>query len=318
MLHQAVRRIGFYFVVSFTFMLVMISAFSVFYHYAEGLSWLDAFYFTVITTRTIGFGDISPQTAAGKLGTIVNAIVPATVFLGATLVLLQTVMANLENYWKRLRMKSNRNHEIVVADVELLESIVTEYGLKNKPFVVVTDKALEDLPEPLKKNLNDGNYLRGNAADDDVLRQARIQDAHSIIIATADDNFNMYVLVTAKSLAAGVQAVVRVNRRETESKFRAVGADVLLPTATVLGRMLSEAAVSPVAHDFLVALHTHTRDPFFEETKAGPELAGRPVRQAFPNAVAVRRNSAYLYDMADLMIAEGDVVLGIALHYEKK
>lgn len=45
-----------------------------FYHQVEGWSWLDAFYFSVITLTTVGYGDFSPQTAVGKLFTIVYII----------------------------------------------------------------------------------------------------------------------------------------------------------------------------------------------------------------------------------------------------
>lgn len=40
-----------------------------FYHYVEKLPWLDAYYFCVITLTTVGYGDISPKTDAGKLFT---------------------------------------------------------------------------------------------------------------------------------------------------------------------------------------------------------------------------------------------------------
>ena len=39
------------------------------YHFAEKLSWLDAYYFSVVTLATVGYGDIVPKTPFGKLFT---------------------------------------------------------------------------------------------------------------------------------------------------------------------------------------------------------------------------------------------------------
>ena len=39
---------------------------TVVYHYVEGWSWVDAFYFSAVAGSTVGFGDLSPTTNGSK------------------------------------------------------------------------------------------------------------------------------------------------------------------------------------------------------------------------------------------------------------
>lgn len=48
---------------------------TVFYHYFEKLSWLDAIYFSVITITTVGYGDIVPTTPITKIFTIFYVLI---------------------------------------------------------------------------------------------------------------------------------------------------------------------------------------------------------------------------------------------------
>ena len=42
---------------------------TVFYHLVEGWRWVDAYYFSVVTLATVGYGDLSPKTDVGKIFT---------------------------------------------------------------------------------------------------------------------------------------------------------------------------------------------------------------------------------------------------------
>jgi voltage-gated potassium channel len=55
---------------------------AVFYHLVEGLSYVDAIYFTACTLTTVGYGDITPKTDAGKLFTAAYTFVGIGIFLG--------------------------------------------------------------------------------------------------------------------------------------------------------------------------------------------------------------------------------------------
>lgn len=54
---------------------IIIALGTIFYSQVEGWRVLDSLYFTVITLTTVGYGDFSPQTDAGKLFTIIYLFV---------------------------------------------------------------------------------------------------------------------------------------------------------------------------------------------------------------------------------------------------
>ena len=60
--------------------LVLLSG-TLFYRTVEGWHLVDAFYFSVITLTTVGYGDFSPQTYAGKIFTVLY------IFIGLGLLL---------------------------------------------------------------------------------------------------------------------------------------------------------------------------------------------------------------------------------------
>ena len=54
--------------------LVQLAGGTVFYATVEGWRWLDALYFCVTTLATVGLGDLTPVTDAGKAFTIVYVL----------------------------------------------------------------------------------------------------------------------------------------------------------------------------------------------------------------------------------------------------
>jgi voltage-gated potassium channel len=55
---------------------------TIFYSLEEGRSVVDAFYFSVTTLTTVGFGDLTPATTFGKLFTVVYIFAGLSIILG--------------------------------------------------------------------------------------------------------------------------------------------------------------------------------------------------------------------------------------------
>ncbi len=81
---------------------IMISG-VIFFHYYEGLTWLDSWYFVVITLTTVGYGDITPQTSLGKF------ITPIFVILGIGMI--TSLITGVNKYLIQRRInKFNAKH----------------------------------------------------------------------------------------------------------------------------------------------------------------------------------------------------------------
>ncbi|MBK0327049.1 two pore domain potassium channel family protein [Rhodobacteraceae bacterium F11138] len=59
----------------------IIASGTVFFHFVEGWSWLDSYFFTVVTISTVGYGQLVPATALGKLATTALIFVGLGVFV---------------------------------------------------------------------------------------------------------------------------------------------------------------------------------------------------------------------------------------------
>jgi len=63
----------------------------------EGLSLIDAFYFTIVTVATVGYGDVSPKTAVGKVLAIVVIVIGVGAFVGVVGNAIELMLARREH-----------------------------------------------------------------------------------------------------------------------------------------------------------------------------------------------------------------------------
>ena len=56
---------------SFYLLLLILFSGTMFFATVEGLSWVDAFYLSVVTLTTLGYGDLHPVTDVGKIFTVI-------------------------------------------------------------------------------------------------------------------------------------------------------------------------------------------------------------------------------------------------------
>ena len=78
-------------------LLSLITISTIFFHIVEGWDWLDSYYFTIVTVATVGYGDFTPKTDAGKIGATFVIIIGIGLFSAfASMLLKRRSLKNIE------------------------------------------------------------------------------------------------------------------------------------------------------------------------------------------------------------------------------
>lgn len=76
---RGTKDLDYYVLLSFAITIVIVG--TVVFHLLEKWSWIDSFYFTVITLATVGYGDLTPTTPVGKIVAVIFVISGVGIFL---------------------------------------------------------------------------------------------------------------------------------------------------------------------------------------------------------------------------------------------
>lgn len=203
---------------------------------------LDAFYYTIVTASTVGYGDIIPLSPQARLfGTslVVLGTVSFAVALGS--VLGPAIEARFSHALGTMTDRQYdllEDHILVLGYGDLTEPLLEE--LTDVTFVVVT----EDTDSARQLREQDIDVLVGDPSDEQPLRDAGVEHARAVIAATNHDADDAFAILTARELNPGVRIVAAATARENVDKLRRAGADAVLSPAVIGGRLLVRSALS--------------------------------------------------------------------------
>jgi voltage-gated potassium channel len=126
-------------------------------------------------------------------------------------------------------------------------------------------------------------YVHGNATDEGVLRQAGIDRARVLVTALNTDADNLYVTLTARSMAPELFIVSRAASESAVGKLLYAGADRVVNPQDLGGARMAALAVQPHVADFLdVVMHDGSLEFRLEQVEVPLDspLAGETLRSA--------------------------------------
>ncbi|MEM4781694.1 MAG: NAD-binding protein [Halalkalicoccus sp.] len=210
--------------------------------FAEVETILDAFYFTLVTASTVGYGDATPITQEARLFGLSVLLVGTASFavaLGALLSpIIEARFAAALGKMNDAELASLDDHVLVLGYGELTEPILQELESR-APFVVVTD----DGTRADRLADRDVLVLRGDPSDEGTIERAGLDRAGAVVVATNTDAEDALTVLTVRQLRPDIRIVSAATDRENVVKLRRAGADAVISPATIGGRLMVQSAL---------------------------------------------------------------------------
>ncbi len=189
------KRSQFLKVALLTFLLVAFSSSGfMYFELAEkpDLTWADAFWWSIVTMTTVGYGDFFPTTPGGRYLIGFPTMLFGISILGYLLSTLATYL--IEERSKELKGMSQiklEDHILVMhyPGIARVEAVLTELRTDEKTEhagVVLIDADLEELPELLAEK--GVRFVRGDPTKESTLDRANYKEARFAIVLSKDPN----------------------------------------------------------------------------------------------------------------------------------
>src|SRR6202163_1671670 len=161
----------------------------------------DAFYMTLTTVTTVGYGEIHPLDKAGRIfNSFLISFGVAVIFLAVGAMTQTAIELELNQFFGKRRTRNMieklEGHYIVCGFGRLGRGAADELRRADVPFVVI-DRNEERVERAMKLGMLG---VAADASSDETLRDVGIDRASGLIATLASDADNLFLILSAKSL----------------------------------------------------------------------------------------------------------------------
>ena len=247
-MNRLVRRFLYILLAIAATLLIGTVGFTVIDHYPP----FDAFYMTLTTMTTVGYGEIHPLSHGGR---VFNSFL---IFFGVTTIFIaigamtQTIVerefGEAIGRRRHKRMIENlKDHYIICGYGRVGRGAAAELQHAGVPFVVVDIN-----PERVERAMLAGMLsVAADSTRDETLREVGIERARGLVAALSTDADNLFVLLSAKGLNPKIYVAARAAEESAEAKMRRAGADAVFAPYSITGHRLAQSLLRPHVVQFL-------------------------------------------------------------------
>lgn len=219
----------------------------------DNYTWFDAFYMTIITVATVGYGEVEPLSNAGKIFTAFLIITSFGTFAYAVSSITKFVFdGEFNDFYKNRKLNASieklSDHVIICGFGRNGRQAAQVLKKHNQRFVVVENN--QKLTESLNHKFSD-LVLFGDGTQDEILIKAGIMRAKALITTLPVDADNVFIVLTARNLNKNLTIISRASEDNSDTKLKIAGANNVIMPDRVGGAHMASLVMKPDVIEFI-------------------------------------------------------------------
>jgi voltage-gated potassium channel len=228
-------------------------------------SFFDAFYWSLVTMSTVGYGDISPTTTEGRIITILLILSGIAIVSLITSIMVSAFSEKIDEL-KANRVKAEvatMDDYIILCGYSTITKTIAKKLYKNKKRFVIVDK---DSTKVNEAKLSGYLCLEADATDNSTLKEIGVASgAHTIIALTGSDVTNIYIALSARNIDKDIKIISKTNSKNSQKKLILAGANEVFYPYQSAAMLVKEYIGQPVAFEAIYGMLSGVKDVFIDE-----------------------------------------------------
>ena len=287
------------------------------YMLIEGFPFIEAFYMTIITISTVGFGTVHKFTQEGMIFASLLIIFSFGIFAYTITTFTNLVLEGVFiDYFNNKRLKKQvrkmENHIIICGYGRNGRQAAIELSELGKKFVIIEKS--EEVINQLKEN-SKFTFVKGDAVHEEDLEKAGIKTASSLITTLPSDADNLFIVLSARELNNNIKIISRASEDHSDTKLRRAGADNVIMPDKIGGQRMAKLVAQADIVEFIegIMLQGHN-DVNLEEIdckgtengSVGKSIGELGVRdKSGANVIGIKKsNGDYFYNPSSQYVLE--------------
>ncbi len=207
------------------------------------LEFADAFWWSVVTMSTVGYGDMVPVTMAGRafgIMVVLAGLGSVGLFAGIASSFFSQIGQKEEDIRKA---RSAVGHLLICGYNNNVKFFLQGLDTRTRTVVLISDaKRPEDLPPGVI-------FLRGNPAEDEVLARANIKRARVAVVVLEDDSNALLTVLAVKALNHDLPVICNFKNYDNLMNFERVGTDSIFSSQSLCGEELARIFYTAISEE---------------------------------------------------------------------